>query len=170
VNGMESPEVQDLFRTACRSPLTDSDGVRPTVLDRAAIEGLLPHRDPFLLLDRITLLDRDEPLIVGAYDLSRAESVFSGHFPGAPVWPGVLQVEAVAQAGLVLARSLASADESGAGVALTHILGAQFMKAITPGGEVEIAARIIEDGLFLIIVGQCLRNGEVCSAAAIRGL
>lgn len=143
---------------------------RQTVLSRQDIENLLPHRDPFLFLDRILFLDRHEPLIVGAYDLTRSENVFSGHFPGEPVWPGVLQVEAVAQAGLVLARSLAPPDEPAVPVALTHILAAQFMKPILPGGEVEIAARVVEDGLFVTIVGQCLRNGQVCSAAAIRGL
>lgn len=168
--GSEAPEVEGLFREACRRPMAPAEGERPTLLDRAAIQRILPHRDPFLLLDRITLLDRERRLIVGAYDLARAEAVFGGHFPGAPVWPGVLQVEAVSQAGLVLARCLAPAGEAGAGIALTQILGAKFMKPIPPGGEVQIAARVIEDGLFVIVVGQCLSNGQVCSAAAVRGL
>lgn len=167
------PEADGLFRAACRRPMTPPNGERRTVLDREAIQDMLPHRDPFLLLDRVTLLDRERCLIVGAYDLSRAETVFGAHFPGAPVWPGVLQVEAVAQAGLVLARSLAPTGEAVAPKAfgaLTQILGAQFMKPIQPGGEVEIVARVVEDGLFVIIVGQCLRNGQVCSAAMVRGL
>jgi 3-hydroxyacyl-[acyl-carrier-protein] dehydratase len=170
VSGIESQEVEELYRSACRRPLAPSQEAAGTLLGREEIEGLLPHRDPFLLVDRITLLDLSLPLIVGAYELSRAESIFSGHFPGTPVWPGVLQVEAIAQAGLLLARSLAKDDDTAQPVALTHILGAQFMKPILPGGEVEIAARVIEDGLFVTIVGQCLRNGQVCSAAAIRGL
>jgi 3-hydroxyacyl-[acyl-carrier-protein] dehydratase len=170
VSGIEAPEVESLFRAACRQPMAEPNGERRTVLDREAIQEMLPHRDPFLLLDRVTLLDRDQNLVVGTYNLVRAEPVFSGHFPGMPVWPGVLQVEAVAQAGLVLARCLEAAERPREEIALTQILGAKFMQPITPGGEVEIVSRVVEDGLFVIIVGQCLRNGRVCSAAAVRGL
>ena len=170
MSGIDAPEVEGLFRAACRRPLMPLDGERGTILDRAAIQEILPHRDPFLLLDRITQLHRERHLIAGGYDLTRAETLLDGHFPGAPVWPGVLQVEAIAQAGLVLSRCLAPPGEAGGEVALTHILRAQFMKPILPGGEVEIAAQVVEDGLFVIIVGQCLRNGQVCSAAAVRGL
>ena len=167
---IDSQEVAEPFRIACRRRMAPTQEGSHTLLHREGIEKLLPHRDPFLLLDRITLLDRNAPLIACTYDLSRAESVLSGHFPGAPVWPGVLQVEAVAQAGLVLARSLTLSGEGAEPVALTHILAAQFMKPILPGGEVEIAARVIEDGLFVTIIGQCLQHGQVCSAAAVRGL
>ena len=153
---------------------------RETGLDVREVMRMLPHRYPFLLIDRVTGLDRERSLMVASYDLKRAETVFSGHFPGAPVWPGVLQVEAVAQAGLLLTRLLAE----GSGFsperptpnaerptpALTQILAAQFMKPIGPDGQVDIAARIVEDGLFVIIIGQCLWNGQVCSAAAVRGL
>lgn len=168
--GLDAPEAEELFRAACRQPLAQPEPERRTVLDREAIQAILPHRDPFLLIDRVTALDRERRLIAASYDLARAASVFSGHFPGAPVWPGVLQVEAVAQAGLVLTRCLAAPEQTGAAVALTHVLGAQFMRPVSPGGEVHIAARVLEDGLFVIIVGQCLQNGQVCSAAAVRGL
>lgn len=173
MTGMGPPEVAELFRAACRRPLTPPDPAPRTLLDRAAVQELLPHRDPFLFIDRVTLLDRERRLIVARYDLSHAEAVFSGHFPGAPVWPGVLQVEAVAQAGLILARSLAIREQEGERdrmVALTHILGAQFVRPVTPGGELQVAAQLVEDGLFLIMVGQCLQDGQVCSAAAVRGL
>src|SRR5207245_11061226 len=73
-----------------------------TVLDASAIQQLLPHRYPFLLVDRIVeLVPRER--IVGVKQVTINESFFQGHFPGAPVMPGVLVVEALAQVGAVLA-------------------------------------------------------------------
>ena len=73
-----------------------------TILDSEGIKKLLPHRYPFLLVDRIIEL---APLqrIVGIKQVSINESFFQGHFPGAPVMPGVLVIEALAQCGAILA-------------------------------------------------------------------
>src|SRR5438046_5402121 len=73
-----------------------------TVFDAEAIKKLLPHRFPFLLVDRvIELLPREK--IVGIKQVSINEPFFQGHFPGAPVMPGVLVIEALAQCGAILA-------------------------------------------------------------------
>ena len=70
------------------------------MLDRMQIEAILPHRDPFLFLDRVIELVPGE-YAVAEKDLLPTEDVFRGHFPGHPVFPGVLQLEAIAQTGAV---------------------------------------------------------------------
>lgn len=163
-------EAAALLHRAAREPLVPLAQRREaTLLDRGAVEELLPHRDPFLFVDEVTFLDQDGGLIATRASLARAEAVFAGHFPGHPVWPGVLQVEAIAQAGglLYLKRSgLAGVPQ----VALTHILGARFMRPVRPGADLEVVAGVFEDGLFVTIVGQCLQGETVCSLAALHVL
>lgn len=169
-------EAAAIFRAAVKEPIAPTLGgarERAALLDRAAVEALLPHRDPFLLVDEVTFVDLDARLIAGRYDLARASDVLAGHFPGRPLWPGVLQLEAVGQAGLILSRlrSTAEDEEHGSGlVTLTDVLGARFARPVMPGGHVDLIARSVDDGLFTIIVGQCLQGGAVCSVAAIRGI
>jgi 3-hydroxymyristoyl/3-hydroxydecanoyl-(acyl carrier protein) dehydratase len=88
------------------------------------------------------------------------------------VWPGVLQIEAIGQAGLCLAGLLGEAgwDEAERGVALTHVLGARFVRPVTPAGDLEIVSRMLPDGLFTIFVGQCLQRDAVCCVASVRGI
>jgi beta-hydroxyacyl-ACP dehydratase FabZ len=102
-----------------------------TILDALAIQKLLPHRYPFLLVDRIVeLVPRER--IVGIKQVSINESFFQGHFPGAPVMPGVLVVEALAQVGAVLAlREIEDRDQKL--VLFTGIKEARFRRPVVPG-------------------------------------
>ena len=69
-------------------------------IGRRDIERILPHRDPFLLLDRLTGIDLAGELITGTRTVRRDDPVFEGHFPESPVYPGVLELEMIGQLGL----------------------------------------------------------------------
>src|SRR5215471_2762890 len=90
--------IDPLANPICRDSVT---ATMETVLDSEGIKRLLPHRYPFLLVDRIIEL-RPLERIVGIKQVSANESFFQGHFPGAPVMPGVLVIEALAQCGAIL--------------------------------------------------------------------
>lgn len=162
-------EAAALLRTAEKGRLAPA-GATPPLMDRAGIEALVPHRGEALLLDRVTALDPVGGTVVARYDLGRAEALLAGHFPGHPVWPGACQVEAIGQAGLVFVLATAPPEEPVKAVSLTGILGARFLRPVRPPADVEIVARVMEDGLFRIVVGQCLVDGEVCSVAALSGI
>jgi len=77
------------------------DLTKPPLFDSVAIEKMLPHRYPFLMIDKI--MEINENSIVGVKNITMNEPIFTGHFPGNPVFPGVLQIEAMAQTGGVFA-------------------------------------------------------------------
>lgn len=167
------PEARSWFEAASARPMIPAaERRRGPTLDRGEVRRLIPHRDPFLFVDRITCVDRDGSTIVCRYDLGSAAALVAGHFPSRPVWPGVLQIEAIGQAGLCLAALLhgAGTNEGARGLALTHVLGARFVRPVTPAGDLEVVSRMLPDGLFTIFVGQCLQRDAVCCVAAVRGV
>jgi 3-hydroxyacyl-[acyl-carrier-protein] dehydratase len=115
-----------------------------TILDSQAIQELLPHRFPFLLVDRIIeLVPRQR--IVGIKQVSINEPFFQGHFPGAPVMPGVLVVEALAQVGAVLAlREIEDRDSKL--VLFTGIREARFRKPVVPGDTLTLEVTALRIG------------------------
>jgi 3-hydroxyacyl-[acyl-carrier-protein] dehydratase len=159
-------EIAALFLHAEKKPLVD-DRPTATVLDRAGIEALLPHRDPFLLVDRVTMLDSERGIVVARYDLAQAREIFTGHFPSRPVYPGALQIETVGQAGIIIGGIRNGAVTS---FSMTHVLAARFMRSVPPGGEIEVIAQVFDDGLFATTVGQVLHDAKICAVAAMSGL
>ncbi len=101
------------------------------MLDIRAIERILPHRYPFLLVDRVDDLQPDR--IVARKLVTRNEPQFNGHFPGHPVMPGVLIIEALAQAGALLAASLVGFDPAKQVIYFLGIDKARFRKPVVPG-------------------------------------
>lgn len=155
-----------LLKDASRNLLAP-EAADATLIDRAGIERILPHRGASLLLDSVVHLDRGQRLLVADYDLAQAGATFAGHFPGHPLWPGLLQVEAIGQAGMALARI---ERPKGPGGAITDVLGARFLGAVRPPGRVRIVARVQDDDPFEIVIGQCLFEGAISCAAVLRGL
>jgi 3-hydroxyacyl-[acyl-carrier-protein] dehydratase len=104
-------------------------------LSRKEIEAILPHRDPFLLLDEIVEMEPGER-VVARKRVRPDEWYLSGHFPGRPIMPGVLIVEAMAQAGAV---AVLSEEENRGRLALfAGIDGVRFKRIVEPGDELEL--------------------------------
>src|ERR671928_1434865 len=115
-----------------------------TVLDTQAIQELLPHRYPFLLVDRIIeLVPRER--IVGVKQVTINEPFFQGHFPGAPVMPGVLVVEALAQVGAILALREIE-DRERKLVLFTGIETARFRQPVVPGDTLMLEVTALRIG------------------------
>jgi len=112
-----------------------------SVMEQADIQALLPHRYPFLLVDRIKELDPDRR-VVGIKNVTVNEPFFQGHFPGRPVMPGVLIIEAMAQVGGVLAfKSMGQSAKPV--VYLTGVDGAKFRKPVVPGDQLRFEIDVI---------------------------
>lgn len=106
------------------------------------IMALLPHRYPFLLIDRIVEVERKKR-IVAIKNVTINEPFFQGHFPGYPIMPGVLVVEAMAQAGGVLVL-LDMEDPGGKLLLFTGVDGAKFRRPITPGDQLRLEVTILQ--------------------------
>ncbi|HEX8186791.1 MAG TPA: 3-hydroxyacyl-ACP dehydratase FabZ [Pyrinomonadaceae bacterium] len=115
-----------------------------TVLDTRAIQAILPHRYPFLLVDRIVELTPGAR-IVGVKQVTVNEHFFQGHFPGAPVMPGVLILEAMAQVGAVYAlRQLEGRDDKL--VLFSGIDNGRFRRPVVPGDTLVITVTPVRVG------------------------
>lgn len=110
--------------------MTTPASVSNRVLDTKEIMKILPHRYPFLLVDRIVELDLEKGVIVGQKNLTINEAFFQGHFPGAPIMPGVLILEALAQTGGVMLHLRANPDKI---AVLLNINNAKFRHPVRPG-------------------------------------
>ena len=141
----------------------DSD---QTAIDIEGIKRLLPHRYPFLFVDRIVELEPGER-IVGFKNVSAGEPFFEGHFPDHPVMPGVLQLEAMAQAASVLVLRLPDNEgKIGYFMSADHV---KFRRPVLPGDTLFIEAEIVKMKRSVGVAAcQCLVNGEVVSCAELK--
>jgi len=131
------------------------------------IQALLPHRYPFLLVDRVTEFEANKRVL--AYkNVSINEPFFQGHFPGHPVMPGVLVIEALAQAGGLLTQLSRGSDAAGKLFYLVKIDNAKFSRMVVPGDCLELDVslkRTIRN--MAIYIGIARVDGEQVACAEI---
>src|SRR3954447_26118410 len=112
-----------------------------SILDIQAIEKILPHRYPFLLVDRI--IELEDMRVVGLKNVTMNEPHFTGHFPNQPVMPGVLIIEAMAQTAGVLVLSRMQKRDSKL-VFLATIEQAKFRRPVVPGDQLRIEVKFLK--------------------------
>ncbi|MVZ65629.1 bifunctional UDP-3-O-[3-hydroxymyristoyl] N-acetylglucosamine deacetylase/3-hydroxyacyl-ACP dehydratase [Sphingobacterium sp. DK4209] len=113
----------------------------PPVYDTVQIMNILPHRQPFLMIDKI--LELSETNVVGLKNVTMNEDLFMGHFPGAPLFPGVLQIEAMAQTGGILVLNTVPDPENWLTLFL-KIENARFKNQVVPGDTVIFTCELLE--------------------------
>jgi beta-hydroxyacyl-ACP dehydratase FabZ len=138
-------------------------GKLPPVFTAEQILGLLPHRFPFLLVDRVLELTEDK--VVALKNVTWNEPFFQGHFPGTPIMPGVLQVEAMAQAGGILASRAVSFDPATQVMMFMAIDAVKFRKPVVPGDQLIIEVVPLRKGKIFRMKGEAKVDGQVVSSA-----
>lgn len=143
------------------------------VMDVVEIQEVLPHRYPFLLVDRVTEIVKNETL--HAYkNVSISENIFQGHFPGHPIYPGVMILEGMAQAGGLLAfQSMEMTKEEAAGkvVYFMSIDKAKFRAPVKPGDRLEYKISVIKNkGTIWVLKGEAYVDDKMVSEAELKAM
>jgi 3-hydroxyacyl-[acyl-carrier-protein] dehydratase len=146
------------------------EGAELGPLDITRVLAALPHRYPMLLVDRVESLVPDQR-IVGVKAVSFNESFFQGHFPGRPIMPGVLIVEALAQAAGVLAVESLGLAGSGKLVYFMAIEEAKFRKPVEPGVLLHLHVEFVQKRARVCkFAGRALVDGQVAAEASFTAM
>jgi 3-hydroxyacyl-[acyl-carrier-protein] dehydratase len=143
-------------------------------MDVMDIQQILPHRYPFLLVDRVTDLTPKESII--AYkNVSISEPVFEGHFPGHPIYPGVMILEGMAQAGGILAfKSMDGVTEEEIQNKVVYFMSidkAKFRAPVKPGDRLEYRLSVIKNkGAIWLLKGEAYVDGKLTSEAELKAM
>ncbi|MEN8146999.1 MAG: 3-hydroxyacyl-ACP dehydratase FabZ [Campylobacterota bacterium] len=143
------------------------------LMDVVEIQEILPHRYPFLLVDRVNSLDKGEN-IIAFKNVSISEPVFEGHFPGHPIYPGVMILEGLAQAGGLLAfqsMDLSKEEVKQKVVYFMSIDKAKFRKPVRPGDRLEYRVSVIKrKGQIWMLDGKAYVDDQLVSEAELKAM
>jgi beta-hydroxyacyl-ACP dehydratase FabZ len=140
------------------------------MLDVKEILNYIPHRYPFLLVDRITEIHGDEK-IVGIKNVSFNENFFQGHFPNRPVMPGVLICEAMAQVGAIFAHNARGGRDDNKVFVLTGLDNVKFKRPVEPGDQLRMELTILKRrGSFWKMQGVATVDGKLVAQAEISAM
>jgi len=142
-------------------------------MDVMEIQEIIPHRYPFLLLDRVTDLVANESL-VGYKNVTIGDNIFQGHFPGHPIYPGVMILKGMAQAGGILAfQSMDMTKEEAANkvVYFMSIDKAKFRAPVRPGDKLEYRISVIKHkGAIWMLKGEAFVDDKMVSEAELKAM
>lgn len=142
-------------------------------LDVMEIQEILPHRYPLLLVDRITDMEKGKS-IVGYKNISISEPAFMGHFPGHPIYPGVMILEGMAQAGGVLAlksNDLSKEELANKVIYFMSIDGAKFRSPVRPGDKLEYRIEVKKlRGNLIVLDGKAYVDDALVAEAELKAM
>jgi 3-hydroxyacyl-[acyl-carrier-protein] dehydratase len=163
-------DYEKLARNFRKKPVADTSTAVTINYGKEEIKKLIPHRDPFLLIDKIDRIDLKEKAISGKRYINPDEPLFKGHFPDYPIYPGVLQLEFVGQLAIAyysLAKNNSIEiidDNSKLGVRALKVLHALFQHEVLPGDEVQILAKVLEEDEYKFRgIGQIIKDDKICT-------
>ena len=143
------------------------------IMDVVEIQEIIPHRYPFLLVDRITDIVKNETLI-GYKNVSISENVFQGHFPGHPIYPGVMILEGMAQAGGILAFQSMDMTKEEAAQKVVYFMSidkAKFRAPVKPGDKLEYRINVIKQkGSIWMLKGEAFVDDKMVSEAELKAM
>ncbi|MBW6488223.1 3-hydroxyacyl-ACP dehydratase FabZ [Sulfurimonas sp.] len=144
------------------------------MMDVMEIQKIIPHRYPFLLLDRVTEIKENSSLI-GFKNVTIGDNVFQGHFPGHPIYPGVMILEGMAQAGGILAfKSMGSMTKEEAANKVVYFMSidrAKFRAPVKPGDRLEYRISVIKNkGQIWVLDGKAYVDDVLVSEAELKAM